>query len=102
MALDYKNLSIAKPIDGQMVSEAEGTITVEQTKAVIAAKAKLGGVPAEIDAVEPLADGKIERKRLVTLILDDKTREAVVPGHCRARRRDRSRSRSMRKVAAGG
>jgi hypothetical protein len=80
VALDYKNLSISKPIDGQMVSEAEGTITVEKTQAVIAAKAKLGGVPAEIDAVEPLADGEIERKRLVTLTLDEKTREAVVPG----------------------
>ena len=32
VALDYKDLSIAKPIDGQMVSEAEGTITVEKTQ----------------------------------------------------------------------
>ena len=80
VALDYKNLSIAKPFDGQMVSEAEGSITVEKTKAVIAAKAKLGGVPAEIDAIEPLGESDIERKRLVTLTLDEKTREAVVPG----------------------
>jgi hypothetical protein len=80
VALNYKDLSIAKPIDGQMVSEAEGTISVEKTQAVIAAKAKLSGVPAEIDAVEPLADSEIERKRLITLTLDEKTREAVVPG----------------------
>ena len=80
VALSYKDLSIAKPIDGQMVSEAEGTITVEKTQAVIAAKAKLSGVPAEIDAVEPLANSEIERKRLVTLTLDEKTREKVVPG----------------------
>ena len=80
VALSYKDLSIAKPIDGQMVSEAEGTITVEKTQAVIAAKAKLSGVPAEIDAVEPLANSEIERKRLITLTLDEKTREKVVPG----------------------
>jgi len=80
VALDYKNLSIGKPIDGQVVSEAEGTIAVEKTQAVIAAKAKLNGVPAEIDAVEPLAHSAVERKRLITLALDAKTREAVVPG----------------------
>ena len=54
VALDYSGLSIAKPVDGQMVTEAAGTIVVDPTKAVIAAKAKLGGVDAEIDAVEPV------------------------------------------------
>jgi hypothetical protein len=80
VALNYKDLSIAKPIDGQVVSEAEGTIVVEKTQAVIAAKAKLNGVPAEIDTIEPLASSEIERKRLIKLTLDEKTREAVVPG----------------------
>jgi hypothetical protein len=80
VALDYNGLSIAKPIDGQIVSEAEGSIVVEKTKAVIAAKAKLSGVPAEIDAVEPLASSDVERKRLISLVLDEKTREAIVPG----------------------
>ena len=44
VALDYKDLSMAKPIDGQMVTEADGTITVDPDKAVISAKAKLNGV----------------------------------------------------------
>lgn len=80
VALDYKGLSIGKPIDGQIVSEAEGTIAVEKTQAVIAANARLNGIPAAIDAVEPLASSTIERKRLIKLTLDEKTREAVVPG----------------------
>ncbi|HEY6633353.1 MAG TPA: hypothetical protein VIZ90_18025 [Rhizobiaceae bacterium] len=80
VALDYKGLSLGKPIDSQVVSEAEGTIAVEKTQAVIAAKARLNGVPAEIDAVEPLAASAVERKRLITLALDAKTRETVVPG----------------------
>lgn len=80
VALNYKDLSLGKAIDGQVVSDAEGTISVEKTQAVIAAKAKLNGVPAEIDAVEPLAASAIERKRLITLTLDDKARELVVPG----------------------
>lgn len=80
VALEYEDLSIAKPIDGQVVSEAEGTIAVEKTKAVIAAKAKLSGVAAEIDAVEPLGTSDAERKRVITLVLDEKTREQIVPG----------------------
>ena len=58
VALDYKNLSIAKPLDGQMVTEAEGTIVIDRSKAVIAAKAKLSGAAAEIDAIEPLGKGE--------------------------------------------
>ena len=80
MALDYKDLAIAKPLDGQMITEAEGTITIEKTNAVIKAKAKLNGVPAEIDAVEPLGQGDMERKRLITVVLDEKARKLVVPG----------------------
>lgn len=82
VALDYKNLSIAKPFDGQVVTEAEGTIVIDRSKAVIAAKAKLGEAAAEIDAVEPLGKGedRPDRKRIVKLTLDDKAREKLVPG----------------------
>ncbi|MCX7304671.1 MAG: DUF3971 domain-containing protein [Hyphomicrobiales bacterium] len=80
VTLDYKDLAIAKPLDGQMVTEAEGTIAIEKTNAVIAAKAKLSGVPAQIDAVEPLGQSSVERKRLITVVLDEKARKTVVPG----------------------
>src|SRR5690606_14455269 len=80
VALDYEGLSIARPIDGQLGTEAEGTISVEKTKAVIAAKARLSGVSAEIAAVEPLGTSDVERKRTITLVLDEKTREQLVPG----------------------
>ena len=82
VALDYKNLSLAKPLDGQIVTEAEGTIVIDRGKAVIAAKAKLSGAVAEIDAIEPFGkrEDRPERKRVVTLTLDDKSREKLVPG----------------------
>ena len=67
VALDYSGLSIAKPVDGQMVTEAAGTIVVDPTKAVMSAKAKLSGVDAEIDAVEPVGkSGSTARKRTIT------------------------------------
>ena len=80
VALDYKNLSLAKPVDGQMITEADGTIAVEPGKAVISTKARLSGVPAEIDLVQPLGKSQVERQRKVVLVLDEKARETFAPG----------------------
>ena len=80
VALDYRGLALAKPFDGQIVTEADGSITVDPEKAVISAKARLNGIPAEIDLVEPLeADGP-PASRKVALVIDDKAREAFMPG----------------------
>lgn len=80
VALDYEDLSISKPFSGQLVSEAHGRIEIEKTKAVISANARLNGIPAEIDAVEPLGGSDAQRTRTVTLTLDDKARAEMVPG----------------------
>ncbi len=80
VALDYKGLSLAKPFEGQTVTDADGSITVEPTKAVISAKAQLNGIPAELDLVEPLEDNGPARSRKVALVIDDKTRNAFMPG----------------------
>ncbi len=80
VALDYKDLALAKPVDGQMVTEAIGTIVVDPNKAVIDAKALLSGIPAEVDLVEPLRQEGPPRSRNVTMVLDEKTRAAFMPG----------------------
>ena len=80
VALDYTNMTVDKPFDGQMVSDADGTIVVDPDKAVIAAKGKLNGAPAEINLVQPLGDSKVEPSRKITVTLDDKAREEMVPG----------------------
>ncbi|CDX39453.1 conserved hypothetical protein [Mesorhizobium sp. ORS 3359] len=80
VSLDYQDLSLAKPFEDQTVTEADGSITVGPKQAVISAEAKLNGIPAELDLVEPLADDGPARSRKVTLILDDKTRDASMPG----------------------
>lgn len=80
VALDYKDLSLAKPFDGQTVTAADGNITVDPAKAVISATGKLNGIPAEINLVEPLRQDGLSRSRKVSLIIDDKTREAFMPG----------------------
>ncbi|UCI05401.1 DUF3971 domain-containing protein [Mesorhizobium sp. B1-1-8] len=80
VALDYKDLSLAKPFDDQTVTDADGSITVGPEQAVISAQAKLNGMPAELDLVEPLRDDGPPRSRKVALVLDDKTRNAAMPG----------------------
>ncbi|WP_378942841.1 DUF3971 domain-containing protein [Mesorhizobium sp. ANAO-SY3R2] len=78
--LNYEGLSVAKPFDGQKLSDADGTITVTPGKAVIGASGKLNGVPAELDLVEPLRDKEIAKERNVQFVLDDKARNALIPG----------------------
>ncbi len=80
VALDYEGLSVARSFDGQKLSDAKGTITVTPEKAVIAADGKLNGVPAELDLVEPLRAGSLAKERNVRFVLDDKARNALVPG----------------------
>lgn len=80
VALDYDGLALAKPFDGQLVSAAKGSITVDPQKAVIDAQASLNGIPAEVDLVEPLEPQGPPRSRKVALVLDDKTRETFMPG----------------------
>lgn len=80
VALDYKDLSLAKPFEDQTVTEADGSITVSPDRAVISADARLNGIPAALDLVEPLEDNGPPRGRKVTLLIDDQTRAAMMPG----------------------
>ncbi|MGN6772079.1 MAG: hypothetical protein ACTHJQ_19860 [Rhizobiaceae bacterium] len=80
VALDYTDLAVAEPVDGQTVSGADGSIVVEPDRAVIHAKARLNGIPAEIEMTRPLADGGPPKVRKITLELNDKARDALLPG----------------------
>lgn len=80
VSLDYSGLSLAKPFEGQTVTDADGSITVDPEKAVISAKASLNGIPAELDLIEPLRDDGPAPSRKVALVLDDKIRAAAMPG----------------------
>ncbi len=80
VSLNYRGLGITKPFDGQKVTGAEGTIVIDPTKAVIAAKAQLNGAPAEIAMIEPINDRGPKRQRDITVTLNDKAREALIPG----------------------
>jgi hypothetical protein len=78
--LSYTDLDLAKPFEGQVVSDAVGTIKVDPRSAVIDAKARLNGAPATLSLVEPLGQSTVARARRVALQLDDKARNAIAPG----------------------
>ena len=78
--LAYENLDIAKPLDGQQVTQANGTVGVDPLRVVVRAKALLNGVPAEIAMTEPLSDAGPDRSRDVALVLDDAARARLAPG----------------------
>lgn len=80
VSLDYKGLSLAEPIAGQMVTEADGTLVVDPESADIDASAKLNGTNARIDLVLPLGNSDVERKQEIELSLDDAARERLAPG----------------------
>lgn len=79
VSLDYQGLALAEPLDGQQVSEAQGSIVVDPQKAVIEAKARLNGLPATISMTEPLDSAAPGRARDITLTLDDAAREKIAP-----------------------
>ncbi|MFC4626193.1 RNA-binding protein [Daeguia caeni] len=77
----FKDVDIGKPVGGSLVADASGTIKVDQSAAFIAADAKLDGIPARVTITEPInLSGAVKRDQKVTLSLDNKARDIMLPG----------------------
>lgn len=79
VSLDFDGLSVDRPFEGQVLTEAKGSITVDPFKASLQATGKLNGMPAELALVEPFREGA-ERERKVSLMLNDQARDVIAPG----------------------
>ncbi|SFI92843.1 Protein of unknown function [Phyllobacterium sp. CL33Tsu] len=73
------NIDLAKKIDGQLITDANGSLSVTREGASLDAEAKLNGIPADVELFEPLGGNAAKREQNVTLRLDDKTRNALFP-----------------------
>ncbi len=79
--IGFTDLAIAKPVGGSNVSDATGSIKVDQSAALITADAKLDGVPAKISMTEPVdRSGPVKREQKIKLELDDSSRDKLLPG----------------------
>ena len=79
--IGFTNLAISKPVGGSTVSDANGSIKVNQSVALITADAKLDGVPARISMTEPVdRSGPAKREQKIKLELDDAARNKLLPG----------------------
>lgn len=64
--IGFTDLAIAKPVGGSNVSDATGSIKVDQSAALITADAKLDGVPAKISMTEPVdRSGPVKREQKI-------------------------------------
>ena len=75
-----KNVSIAKPFDGQTMTEANGRVTADAAGLKLTADAKLNGIPASLKLEQPLSGGSEKRKLSVQLELGEKARAKITPG----------------------
>ncbi|PRD42045.1 RNA-binding protein [Phyllobacterium phragmitis] len=78
--IDFSDLDISRPIDGQTVTDAKGTLHITPAVALIKANARLNGIPATIGITAPIGDKTVKRQQTVRLEIDDKIRASVLPG----------------------
>lgn len=78
--MTYRDLAVAQPFEGQMVTQAAGSIRIDPSKVELSGTAKLNGVPAELAIVQPLAGSDVEPVRDIVLELDDASRDRLLPG----------------------
>jgi hypothetical protein len=78
--LDYADLALARPLNGYDIAEAFGSILVEPKRVVIDAEARLDGMPARVNLIEPLGGESGGRRQDIALNLGDAERDRLLPG----------------------
>ncbi len=78
--LAFSGLNVPQAFQGQKLSEADGRLRADPTRAVIEAKGRLNGVPADFSLEEPLGADKSGRRMIAELQVNDSSREALMPG----------------------
>lgn len=79
--LDLADVDVTKPYSGRTISDLEGKLDVDPKAARLKAKAKIDGVPMELEVTEPVEKrDPVARERVVKLRLDNEERRKFVPG----------------------
>ncbi|WP_156951551.1 YhdP family protein [Ciceribacter selenitireducens] len=79
--LDLTGVDVAKPYSGRKITELTGKLDVDPRAARLEGKAKIDGVPMELQVTEPVdKDKPVARERVVKLKLNNEERRRFVPG----------------------
>ncbi|MCV0396522.1 MAG: hypothetical protein K5872_13230 [Rhizobiaceae bacterium] len=78
--MTYRDLAVAQPFEGQMVTDAAGSIRIDPMAVELSGDAKLNGVPATLKIVQPLGGSAVQPVRDIALVLDDAARDRLLPG----------------------
>jgi hypothetical protein len=78
--LAFEDLALAKPLEGQEIRSATGTMLLDRRRAEIVGTAELNGVPAELELLEPLGRSDVVRRRKIELEVSNDDRERLFPG----------------------
>lgn len=78
--LAFDDLSLSKPIEGQMLTRAAGTLNIQPDRAGFTADAELNGIPAKLHLVQPFANSAVARERHIELQMDNASRDKLFPG----------------------
>lgn len=74
------DFALRKPLEGQTLTDADGTLVIDPEKAEIDLAGKLNGETATLDLTEPVRADGVERRRLVELALDAEGVRRFAPG----------------------
>lgn len=78
--LAFDNLALAKPVEGQEIRAATGTMLLDRNRAELSGNAELNGLPARLELFEPLGSSKQQRHRKIELEVKDADRDRLFPG----------------------
>ena len=77
--LNYRDLDLRKPLDGQMLSDADGTISIDP-RGLSSKRWAAERHPRQTGCRAATRESGVKRQQNVELTLDDKTRAEVAPG----------------------
>jgi hypothetical protein len=78
VTVDLKNIATSKPVQGQKISNASGTVKANNIQTDVRVDAEIGGLPAKIIISEPRGAPE-KRTQDIVLTLNDAVREKFAP-----------------------
>lgn len=80
VSLDLKGVDIAKPIDGRILTEMDGSLLVTPERAELIADARVDGAQMSLDVVRPVGQSSVPVRRKLSGTLSSDDREKLAPG----------------------